>query len=55
MQIRVFSTDGRLVHQQLMTSVKTQVRTAGWKAGLYFVQMSDGKENVVERLVLEKP
>lgn len=54
MQLRFFAADGRLVHQQLMTSATTQVSTAGWKAGLYFVQMSDGKKNVVERLVLTR-
>ncbi len=54
-QIRVFSADGRLVFQQPMSSDKMFINTADWQNGVYFVQMSDGKENAVERLVLKKP
>ena len=53
-QIRVFSADGRLVYQQQMTSDKIQIKTAAWENGVYFVQMWDGKEQVMERLVLKK-
>ena len=54
-QIRVFSADGRLVYRQPMSSDKMNIKTADWQSGVYFVQMSDGKENAVERLVLKKP
>lgn len=54
-QIRVFAADGRMVHQHSMSSDNIQITTADWKAGVYFVEMTDGKEHVVERLVLEKP
>jgi len=37
-----------------MTSDKMQIKTAHWQQGVYFVQISDGGENVVERLVLKK-
>lgn len=53
-QIRVFAADGRLVWQGLMTSDKMQIKTAHWQQGVYFVQISDGIENVVKRLVLNK-
>jgi hypothetical protein len=54
-QIRVFSADGRIVFEQAMLSDKMQVKTAGWQSGVYFVHMSDGKAQWVERLVLKKP
>jgi len=53
-QIRVYSADGQLVYRDLMTSDKMQIKTAHWQQGVYFVQISDGGENVVERLVLKK-
>ena len=53
-QIRVFAADGRLVHQQLMSSDQMQIKTAHWQAGVYFVHLSDGKAPVVERLMLHK-
>ena len=51
-QIRVFSADGRLVFQQLMSSDNLQIKTTHWRPGVYFVQLSNGKENVVERLIM---
>ncbi len=53
--IHVFSADGRLVYQHLMTSDKLQITTTNWQTGVYFVQMSDGKETIVDRLILKKP
>lgn len=53
-QIRLFSADGNLVFQQLMSSDKIQINTADWPAGVYFVQMLDTKKSVVELLVLKK-
>jgi hypothetical protein len=53
-QIRVFSADGRLVYQDLMTSDNIQIQTALWQQGVYFVQVSDGGGTWVERLVLGK-
>ena len=54
-QVRVFSADGRMVFEQAMSSDKMLIKTAGWKDGVYFVHMSDGKAQWVERLVLKKP
>lgn len=53
-QIQVFSADGRLVYLAQMTSDKMQIKTANWQQGVYFVQLSDGEENWVERLILKK-
>lgn len=53
-QIQVFSADGRLVYQDRMTADEIQIQTAHWQQGVYFVQVSDGVENWVERLVLGK-
>lgn len=53
-QVRVFAADGRLVLQQLMPSEKIQIQTAPWEAGVYSVQVLDGKAMVEERLVVQK-
>lgn len=37
-----------------MAADNMQINTAQWQTGVYFVQLSDGQENVVERLILEK-
>lgn len=51
-QLRVYAADGRLVFQQWMTTDQMQINTANWRAGVYFVQISDGRETVLERLIL---
>ena len=53
-QVRVFSADGRLVYQQLMSSNQLEIQTSTWHSGVYVVQLSNGKENIVKRLILMK-
>jgi hypothetical protein len=52
--IRVFSADGRLIYQNVISSDELQINTASWHAGVYLVHLSDGKETFVERLILQK-
>ena len=52
MQVRIFSADNKLVHTDMMVSGKILIHTDRWPEGVYFIQLTNGKEHIVERLVI---
>ena len=52
--VRIFSSDGKLVYQNMVTTDRFDINTSGWQKGVYFVHLLNGNENIVEKLVLER-
>lgn len=51
-EIRVYHSDGRLVHSEIKTGTQLQLETAEWGSGIYFVEVSQqdqliGRKEVV--------
>lgn len=52
MQVSIFSADSKLIYTDIISSATTPIDTDTWGDGVYFIHLTNGREYLVERLVV---